>query len=301
MQLQSDTNKSSNFVSDSFIMFEEIDKTDIPETKENWLVFLLCERGRFSIKLDKGTFFLNANDLLLCSLKSVLKNSMSSPDFKGKLVGIKEKLGRGMIPNSAKIWQTVFKMRQNCIMHLSKESVDELQIDYAYLRHKIEQSTNSYYSEMMRCAIQTLIYSVSNTLESALEIAESKKMLQSKDYLAEAFFRLLAETFPKPRCVTWYSDRLYKSPKYLSTVIRQISGRTPLEWITDAAVAEITDLLENSPKSIKEICDELNFPSLSYFGRYVRQHLGMSPTQYREKLNNENRHLKSDSDSPFGS
>ena len=43
-------------------------------------------------------------------------------------------------------------------------------------------------------------------------------------------------------------------------------------------------MLERSDKSIKEIANELNFPNISFFGKYVKKHTGMSPKQYRENL-----------------
>jgi len=44
--------------------------------------------------------------------------------------------------------------------------------------------------------------------------------------------------------------------------------------------------LKNSPKSIKEISDELEFPNLSFFGRYCRQRLGLSPSEFRQQKKN---------------
>ncbi len=82
--------------------------------------------------------------------------------------------------------------------------------------------------------------------------------------------------------IGFYANQLYVTPKYLSAVCKEVSGQTASELITQYMVKDILYLLRNSQKSIKEIANELNFPNLSFFGKYVKQHLGMSPKQYRE-------------------
>ena len=73
------------------------------------------------------------------------------------------------------------------------------------------------------------------------------------------------------------------TPKYLSVVVREVSGKTPTEWIHYYAVNVIAQRLTQTKKTIKEISVELNFPNPSFFGRFVREHLGCSPKEYREK------------------
>ena len=120
-------------------------------------------------------------------------------------------------------------------------------------------------------------------LDELIGRIEAPETMQSRDVLTNAFFDLLASTTPKPRTVTWYADKLNKTPKYLSTVVKQTSGRPAFEWIQEAVTTEIANYLKNSPLTIKEICNELDFPSLSFFGRYVHEHLGVSPTEYRKQ------------------
>ena len=102
---------------------------------------------------------------------------------------------------------------------------------------------------------------------------------------ATSFFRdfleLLSSTYPKPRNVAYYADKLCLTPKYLSTVCREACGSTASEIINRYVVRDVQYLLRQRGKSIKEICNELEFPNLSFFGRYVKKHLGLSPKAYR--------------------
>lgn len=84
--------------------------------------------------------------------------------------------------------------------------------------------------------------------------------------------------------VSFYADKLNVTPKYLSAVCKEISGHTASDIINQYVVKDVEALLKRSGRSIKEVANELMFPNLSFFGKYVKKHLGVSPKQYREKL-----------------
>ena len=70
---------------------------------------------------------------------------------------------------------------------------------------------------------------------------------------------------------------------YLSSVCKATCGETASMLIHKAVTKDIADLLSYSNKSIKEIMVELDFPSLSFFGKYVKKHFGVGPKEYRSK------------------
>lgn len=73
------------------------------------------------------------------------------------------------------------------------------------------------------------------------------------------------------------------TPKYLSLLVKNVSNRTAGEWIDNYVVLEAKALLSSSTLSIQEISDRLNFANQSFFGKYFKQHAGISPTEYRKK------------------
>ena len=60
--------------------------------------------------------------------------------------------------------------------------------------------------------------------------------------------------------------------------------RQALEVINRCIIDDVRRLLHNPDKSVKEISNELGFPNLSFFGKYVKRLLGMSPKTYRKSL-----------------
>jgi AraC-like DNA-binding protein len=84
------------------------------------------------------------------------------------------------------------------------------------------------------------------------------------------------------RSVKSYADELCVSPKYLTSVCQQQSNKTASQIISLAVTSRIKQLLLYSDLSIKEIAAELHFGNLSFFGKYVKKHLGQSPNNYRK-------------------
>lgn len=103
---------------------------------------------------------------------------------------------------------------------------------------------------------------------------------------AEAIFRDFIQTVEKnyrtERRVSWYAQQLCITSKYLSETVRTVSRRTPSDWIDSYVTRELRVMLRNSTMSIKQIADELNFANQSFMGKYFKEHVGMSPSQFRK-------------------
>ena len=87
------------------------------------------------------------------------------------------------------------------------------------------------------------------------------------------------------RSVKFYSDRLCISPKYFSKLVRQASGKLPMEHIQQRVIIEAKSLLRSTNITIREIADALNFPTDSFFCRYFKHETGLSPSDYRQSFN----------------
>ena len=102
---------------------------------------------------------------------------------------------------------------------------------------------------------------------------------------AEEYFRqfteLLGEHYKHERSVGFYARQLCITPKYLTTLIKRISGKSVSEWIDNYVILEAKTLLKYSNMSVQEIAYYLNFPNQSFFGKYFKSHTGMTPSAYR--------------------
>lgn len=99
--------------------------------------------------------------------------------------------------------------------------------------------------------------------------------------LSRDFFGLVKEYSREQRQVGFYADKLCITPKYLTFLLKQSTGKSANEWITNAVIAEAKSLLRNSGNSIKEVAYTLNFANQSFFGKYFKKIVGVSPKDYQ--------------------
>lgn len=97
-----------------------------------------------------------------------------------------------------------------------------------------------------------------------------------KEYIFERFYESLVESYQSERSVKFYADQLCLTPKHLSGVVKEVSGKTVGEWIDELVILEAKALLNSSSMNIQEIADRLNFANQSFFGKYFKHYTGMS-------------------------
>ena len=101
------------------------------------------------------------------------------------------------------------------------------------------------------------------------------------EYLFREFMSLLDRTPVKFHPIEWYADHLCITSKHLSAVSKSYSGKTAGEWIKERVVEDIRYYLQSTDLTIKQISTRIGFPNTSFFGKYVKKHLGTTPMNIR--------------------
>ena len=112
------------------------------------------------------------------------------------------------------------------------------------------------------------------------DVIEEKVSSRSR-MLADQFLKLVSQYHTEYRNVGFYADKLCLTPKYLSRVIKSVTGRSAPEWIDAYVILEAKNLLKYSGLAIKEIVYRLNFPNQSVFYKFFKARTGMTPSEYR--------------------
>lgn len=141
--------------------------------------------------------------------------------------------------------------------------------------HVYSQQTRRFHFAGMFCEMMALLKQV------IPEHERSDKNRTRSTIIARDFIQMVNADNGSHRSVSYYADRLFYSAKYLSSTIKQVTGKSPIQIINEHAVKEIKHKLKYTDMSIKEIADYFDFPNPSFFGKYVKNHLGMTPLQYR--------------------
>jgi len=136
----------------------------------------------------------------------------------------------------------------------------------------------------------TVIKHLLMALLAKLEAEDKRHMLEGNPskkiqlIVFENFLKILENNFRRPEDVKFYADRLNTTPRNLNLVTKNIFGKSVSEIIESRKIVEAKQLLMNSEKSVSEICFELGYNEKSYFTRVFRKNAGITPTDFRKKL-----------------
>lgn len=108
------------------------------------------------------------------------------------------------------------------------------------------------------------------------------KSSRASNYVQE-FIKLLQLHFMNERTVGFYAKSLCISPKYLSLLVKEATGRSAADWIDRFVITEARNQLRFSGRNIQQVAYALNFPNQSSFGKFFKHLTGMSPTEFQKK------------------
>lgn len=95
------------------------------------------------------------------------------------------------------------------------------------------------------------------------------------------FAQLVMQHYNQTRNVAWYAEKLQITHAHLCTTVKQITGKTCVDIISSMVIMDAKSQLKSSQLSIQNISDSLNFANVSFFGKYFKRYVGMSPLEYR--------------------
>ena len=111
----------------------------------------------------------------------------------------------------------------------------------------------------------------------------------SKRYDAEFDFKPFGATLKAARMARkesrkQASDALNISPRYMSTIVKAVSGKAAKQWIDDAITTRIKVELRHSDYTIAQIADKMNFANPSFFCKFFKRTTGMTTQAYRDMI-----------------
>ena len=253
-----------------------------PPVQIDAAVLVLCTDGMMEIEVETNNYKLFRGDLLVCGPNRVMKPIKLLNNTAFKIIFLSHFMHRSGIGYQRSIWDKAFYLGTNPMIHLSDTQITQFEEYYRLLCEKLKNPSSSYHSEIMQSILQAMMYEILSYLDGVV-VSENDRFVRQGEILFRRFVGLLAESKVKSRFVYYYADKLNVSTKYLSAVCKQVSGKTAGDIIDEFVMKDIVRMLKYSDKSIKEIALELDFPNISFFGKYVKAHLGVSPKAYRRQ------------------
>ncbi|MEZ3443163.1 helix-turn-helix domain-containing protein [uncultured Alistipes sp.] len=166
------------------------------------------------------------------------------------------------------------------VLHATSADVGEIRQVFQLIKTMLRSDKERYRHEIIRTLFTTAFYIITDLNQRERPANRPKGR---GELIFEEFTSLLQRYNKRERNVGFYARQLNITPKYLSSVVKEVSGRTAARWIDESVILEAKTLLKYSGMSIQEIAYSLNFSTQSFFGKYFKQHTGTSPSRYKRK------------------
>lgn len=250
------------------------------------IVALVCTQGRLQLDINGQTFHAEVNDLVVCPPNTFVSNYMISPDFDSKIICLSYSALQRLLHVNKEVWDMMLFLARHPVYHLDEDHQVLLQEYYALVQSKLTQPQYPYRNEVMQALFQAVFYEVCAiiTPQMRAETGVENVRMRQGDLLMKRFVKLLSDSQGRERSVTYFAEQLCVTPKYLSMSCKTSSGKTALQWIHEYTLEVILQQLKYSERTVKEISDDLGFSNISFFGKFFKAHIGVSPTEYRRQL-----------------
>lgn len=243
-------------------------------------IMALCMEGEIEASVNLNHITVNKNDIITLMPGSIFQINDLNGDLKIYFVGFSSKY----VENNDKakilldaIYSTLGKPKISLSDKgaMMTEKYFKLLIDiYEMSDEKLKQEiADNIFADTHKGI--SLIYKKKTDNEN---ITSSKS-----EQLCKAFTQLVMQHYNDNRNVAWYAEKLGITHAHLCSIVKQSTGKTCADIISSMVIMDAKSQLKSTHQSIQVISDSLNFANMSFFGKYFKRHVGMSPLEYRNK------------------
>lgn len=279
----------TNCVEDKIVLIDNLSLFPFDASKEgnivtDFVAIFFCTEGSLEMNLNGRRYTMGEGEILYGSQRATLCNVVMSSSCKGKVLCVSWEYGQMLFLRSACRWNCMLQLCNHPLLH---PSVDELELYRAYYRLLVVKLNCYCYASDTDYIFQGFFYDFYRMIDRYFKQKVSQEIplnsIRQED-LFKRFITLLKENHSHEHTCSFYAGRICVTPKYLTTVVKKVSGKSVSQWINIYLMEQIKYYLKTTNLTVAEIADELNFSNTSFFGKYVKMHTGTSPAKLRRTL-----------------
>lgn len=242
--------------------------------KSQRATIVVCTSGSCRVKINLEVFEIKAPKLVTIMPGQIFEILSNVDTLEGCVVSLSKKfVDKVNLPG----WHHQYmKMYNNPITDIDQSKLDSLLIFYAILHRAAANDKNPFRMQIIENLISVFYYGGVSSLDNSIE-----SNLKYNNHIVANFLELVQHHYREQRLIQFYASKLCITPKYLSKLVKEHTGRAAADWIEQHVILEARAMLQSSDMSIQQIATSLNFPNQSFFGKYFKRATGVSPKQYR--------------------
>lgn len=274
------TNKFSSQTINVINSLSEVPHITFPSRLDR-MVLAVCRHGEISATIDVTPRRMGPSSIMVLRPGHVISQCRESDDFEGFYIVVQEEKLNELLPSLHYVVPYSIHYNANPIIEITQDELEAQTLIYEMLQRQINFEYRIYNNLALCSLCEVLFY---NTLGIYASRINTTSHFSRREELLTSFIELIEKHFRSERTVSFYAEKLFVTPKHLSAVLKEISGKTAGEWIDYRVILEAKLLLRTTGMNIQEISLALNFSNQSFFGKYFKHLTGISPRDYRNKL-----------------
>lgn len=255
-------------------------KIDTPIKNSHYTV-LICNNGSVSMKVGFHKFELVPNTIAIIPPDAIFSTSDISEDLNVKQVFFEKPFLQKLFLKQDIIEELLLLNNNYPPLYALNDRYELVAARFVAIKREIE-SQYAYHLDIVRLTLMEILYEYNRACEYCL--LGFKKNMNRNYQLTYEFKRLVDQHFASWSSISHYALKLGITAKHLSEVIKEETGHTALQIIHERILLESQYLLRYSTLSIKECASTLGFETASYFSRFFKSNMTISPNEYRKNL-----------------
>ena len=266
---------------DKIAMFNSLKELGLENyVKVQAAALLLVRRGSVDVELDLKHYKLEAGSLFVVFPEQVVRAKNVSENFDPICIACSKNMIDELIIRFDDTTRLILKIRENPLMQLERVEFEQMNSSFEFLKKKFETT------DMNSCRLQILKNYLIGLLYECIGMrsdpATADVVKSRGQVLFSQFIDLVVEHHREQHSVKFYADELGITPKYLSAVAEEQTGKNAKRWIDEHIALDAKVLLRSSSRDIQKVSKILNFPDVSFFGKFFKRLVGVSPKAYRK-------------------
>lgn len=247
-----------------------------------YITHALCESGNGNFMMSGKKFEIKEGDFIIFVNANFVSNFRFSADFRASILYVSKIFIANNYPESNYDVVGAMGLFENPIMQLDEYEKQICKEDILLIKNRLEYKSHFFYKEMIGQLAKSFFLDLFHIHSQKYK---GKPISDRKSSIFREFINLLEkkEYYIKERSINFYASKLAVTPKYLSKISVEITGQSAQYWIERFTIIRILQLMRERKYSNSQISEILNFSSVSYFSRYVKRILGVSPSDFLDK------------------
>ncbi len=246
------------------------------------MLIAFCEEGEIMCSINGHQYLLQKDYCAILPPGTIICPHLPNTSHTIKVVAFEQSFLTDTLSFKKETWEVMHFLYKNPIFPINRTASYKMYLYKELLLTLIKEESHAYSKQTRRHHLRGMICEMFALLNQLVPEHIRKDINRTRStYVVRDFVELVNADDGSHRSVSYYADRLCYSAKYLSTIVKEITGETPLQIINKHAIQQIKYRLKHSSLSIKEIADSFDFANPSFFGKFVKAYTGMSPQQYR--------------------